>query len=190
MAPLRSVGGPGEIDTQVTYDLDAHGSKPRTAEIRQWAGETVRTLYTNPDDLRRTWSDFEQRSAVVAELEDRGIDFRVLAAELGQPEADPFDLLCHLAYNAPLRTCRERANRLRTEKKAFFDRYGPDARLVLNALLDKYADHGPKELAIPEALTMPPISGLGNVNEIAKKFGGADKLMEAISELQALLYAA
>ncbi|HEY1381775.1 MAG TPA: DEAD/DEAH box helicase family protein [Gemmataceae bacterium] len=183
-------GGPGGIDTEVTFDLDADGGKLRTAEIRQWAGDAVRTLYTQPDDLRRRWSDFEQRSALVADLEERGIDFRVLAAAVGQPDADPFDLLCHLAYDAPLRTCRERAERLRRDKKDFFDRYGPDARAVLNALLDKYADHGPKELAIPDALTVPPISAHGNVSEIARKFGGADKLLEAVQRLQELLYAA
>src|SRR5262249_37677915 len=71
-------GGPGGTDTEVTYDLDAAGNKLRTVEVRRWAGEEVRTLCTDPDDLRRQWSDFEQRSAVIEELQARGIDFRVL----------------------------------------------------------------------------------------------------------------
>jgi type I restriction enzyme, R subunit len=187
---LYAHGGPGGIDTEVTYDLDASGAKLGVREIRRYTEETVRTLYTNAEDLRRQWSDFEQRSALVEELEGRGIDFRVLAAEVGQPEADPFDLLCHLAYNAPLRTRRERAERLRKEKKDFFDRYGPGARAVLNALLDKYAEHGTNQFSIPDVLTVPPISEHGNVVEIAIKFGGADKLMEAVQRMQELLYAA
>src|SRR5205814_1490603 len=81
----------------------------------------------------------------------------------GQPEADPFDLLCHLAYNAPLRTRRERAERLRKEKKDFFDRYAPAARAVLNELLEKYAEHGTAQFVLPDVLGVPPLSEHGNV---------------------------
>lgn len=186
--PLQSVhGGKGGIDTEVTYDLDADGTKLRTAQITQYAADAVRTLCTDPDDLRKEWSDFEQRSAVVEMLEDRGIDFNELAATAGKPDADPFDLLCHLAYNAPLRTRRERAERLR---KDFFDQYGPEAGAILHELLEKYADHGTAQFAVPDVLEVPPISQHGNVVEIAAKFGGTEKLVEAVHRLQTLLYAA
>lgn len=183
-------GGKVDIDTEVTYDLDADGSKLRTVQITQYAADTVRTLYTAAEDLRRKWADFEQRSAVVEMLEERGIDFNELAATAGRPDADPFDLLCHLAYNAPLRTRKERAERLRKDRKDFFDQYGPEARGILNELLDKYAEHGSAQFAIPDVLEVPPLSEHGNVVEIAAKFGGAEKLMEAVSELQKQLYAA
>jgi type I restriction enzyme R subunit len=183
-------GGKADIDTEVTYDLDADGSKLRTVQITRYAAETVKTLYTDPEDLRKQWSDFEQRSAVVEKLEERGIDFNELAASAGKADADPFDLLCHLAYNAPLLTRRERAEKMRREKKDFFDRYGPEARTIIGELLDKYAEHGTAQFAIPDVFEVPPISQHGNVKEIAAKFGGTDKLMEAVSELQKLLYAA
>jgi type I restriction enzyme R subunit len=183
-------GGRTDIDTEVTYDLDADGSKLRTVQLTQHAADTVRTLYTEPDDLRRKWADVEQRSAVIQLLEGRGIDFNAVAATAGRSDADPFDLLCHLAYNAPLRTRRERAERLRTEKKDFFDQYGPKARAILNELLDKYAEHGTGQFALPEVLAVPPLSGHGNVMEIAEKFGGSERLVEAVQRLQALLYAA
>lgn len=176
-------GGKTNIDTEVTYDLDADGSKLRTIQVTQYAAETVKTLYTDPEDLRRKWSDFEQRSAVVELLEERGIDFNELAASAGKPDADPFDLLCHLAYNAPLRTRRERAERLRTDKTDFFDRYGPEARAILNQLLDKYAEHGTDQFAIPDVLEVPPLASHGNVVEIAALFGGAEKLIQAVGEL-------
>ncbi len=150
----------------------------------------MKTLYTDPEDLRKEWSDFEQRSAVIEKLEERGIDFNELAASAGKSDADPFDLLCHLAYNAPLLTRRERAEKLRREKKDFFDQYGPEARAIVGELLDKYAEHGTAEFAIPDVFEVPPISQHGNVKEIAAKFGGTDKLMEAVSQLQQLLYAA
>jgi type I restriction enzyme R subunit len=159
-------------------------------QLTQHAADTVRTLYTDPDDLRRKWSDFEQRSAVVELLEERGIDFEEVAATAGRPDADPFDLLCHLAYNALLRTRRERAERLRKEKTDFFEQHGPEARAILVELLDKYAEHGTGQFALPDVLEVPPLCGHGNVVEIAALFGGAEKLTEAVGELQVLLYAA
>ena len=189
-ATKRRRWGPGEIDTEVTYDLDADGGKLRTVQISQYTGETVRTLYTDPDDLRQKWSDFDQRSAVVELFEERGIDFGVLAAQAGHPDADPFDLLCHLAFNAPLLTRKQRAERLRKEKKDFFDQYGLEARAILNELLDKYAEHGTGQFTIPDVLEVPPLSEHGNVMEIAARFGGTEQLLEAVSELQKLLYAA
>jgi type I restriction enzyme R subunit len=193
VAPPRKYyvhGGKVDIDTEVTYDLDAEGSKLRTVQITKYVGDAVRTLYTDPDDLRRRWSDFEQRSEVVSRLEEKGIDFRELADVTGHPDADPFDLLCHLAFNGPLRTRRERAERLRREKTDFFDQFGPEAREILNELLDKYAEHGMNQFAIPDALEVPPISSHGNVVEISRKFGGPARLMEAVGQMQELLYAA
>ena len=183
-------GGPVEIDTELTMDLDAEGHKLRTVEIRQYVGDAVRTLYTDPDDLRRKWSDFEERSAVVEQFAERGIDFNELAQLAGTPDADVFDLLCHVAFNAPLRTRRERADRLRKEKTDFFDQFAPEARAILATLLDKYAEHGASQLNIPDALEVPPISDYGNLVEIADKFGGTDKLLAAVGKLHELLYAA
>ena len=113
-----------------------------------------------------------------------------LAAVAEQPDADPFDLLCHLAYGAPLRTRRDRADRLRRERREFLERYGPEARSVLEAILDKYAQYGPTEIVLPEVLQAPPIASRGNVMELARLFGGSNQLREAVNELQALLYAA
>jgi len=183
-------GGNVSIDTEVTYDLDADGSKLRTVQITQYVADTVKTLYTDPEDLRKKWSDFEQRSAVVELLEQRGIDFNELSATAGQPEADPFDLLCHLAFNAPLRTRRERAERLKKEKRDFFDQFGSEARAIINELLEKYAEHGTAQFSIPDVFEVPPISLHGNLSEIARKFGGAEKLVDVVNKIQEFLYAA
>jgi type I restriction enzyme R subunit len=123
-------------------------------------------------------------------LRDRGIEFDELATSANQPDADPFDLLCHIAFNAPLRTRRERAQRMRSEKKDFFDQYGPEARAILNELLDKYAEHGTAQFVMPDVLELPPINEHGNVMEIAQQFGGEARLVDAVTRLQTLLYAA
>src|SRR5690606_25743060 len=102
------------------------------------------------------------------------------------PEVDPFDLLCHLAYNTPLRSRRERADRVRHDEAAFFANYGPEARDVLEALLEKYADHGEAQFRLPDALEVSPLDSFGNVIEIGGRFGGAAKLKEAVAGLTRL----
>jgi type I restriction enzyme R subunit len=147
-------------------------------------------LWRNAAELRHQWSDPDQRRTIIDQLSERGIDFDELAKTAEQPDADPLDLICHLAFNAPLRTRRERAQRLKSEMKDFFDQFGPAARQVLNELLDKYTEHGTAQFVIPDVLQVPPISSHGNVIEIAKLFGGPEKLRAVVNKLQTLLYAA
>jgi len=183
-------GGQVEIAAHLVYELDPDGKQLRVVRFTDYAAEKVRTLCPSLVDLRRRWADPDLRSDIIAKLEERGIDFDELRAATSQPEADPFDLLCYVAFNAPIRSRRERTEKLRKDKKDFFDRYSPEARAVLNELLEKYAEHGTAQFLIPDVLKVPPISECGNVIEIANFFGGAEKLRKAVNELQTLLYAA
>ena len=183
-------GGQVEIATHLVYDLDPNGKQLRVVEYRDYTAETVRTLCPTAVEIQKAWADPHLRADLIEKLEERGIDFDKLTDVTKQPDADPFDLLCHVAFNAPLRTRRERAKRLQSERKDFFDQYGPEARAVLNDLLDKYAEHGAAQFALPDVLQVPPISKYGNVVEIAARFGGEEKLAHAVHELQTMLYAA
>jgi len=179
-----------EIASHLVYELDPDGKQLRVLKFADYAAEKVRTLYPSAPELRQKWANPSDRSEIIDKLAQRGISFDELAETAKQPDADPFDLLCHVAFNAPLRTRRERAQRLREERKGFFDQYGPEARAILNELLDKYAEYGTAQFVLPDVLQIPPISDRGNVIEIAKIFGGSEKLRVAVNELQTLLYAA
>lgn len=183
-------GGLVEVAAHLVYEMDADGKQLRVVKFTDYTAEKVRTLYRNAAEMQQAWANPTGRSDVITKLEERGINFDELASAMNQPDADPFDLLCHVAFNAPLRTRRERAERLVKEKKDFFDNYGPDAKAVLNELLEKYTEYGTAQFILPDALRVPPISDYGNPMEIAAKFGGPDKLREAVNQLQTLLYAA
>jgi type I restriction enzyme R subunit len=182
--------GQDRIVAHLVYDLDADGSQLRVVEYTEFTAEKVRKLCPSSLELRQRWAEPQQRAEIISLLEERGISFDELSAVTKHPEADPFDLLCHLAFNAPLLTRRQRGEKLRREKKDFFDQYGAEARTILDQLIDKYAEHGLEQLKLPDALKVPPFSERGNVVEIASYFGGADKLKQAIDEMQRLLYAA
>ena len=183
-------GGQVEILAQVVYELDLDGNRLRVVALTDYAGGQVRALTRDADDLRARWARAEQRAAILRGLEERGVSVESLAAALQQPEADPFDLLCHVAYHAPLRTRRERADTLRRERSDFFGQYSAAARAVLDDLLEKYAAHGLDELSLPGALKLPPVSQHGDVPQIIRLFGGSAQLRTAVDELQRLLYAA
>ncbi|MGO0305251.1 EcoAI/FtnUII family type I restriction enzme subunit R [Endozoicomonas acroporae] len=181
-------GGSVSIVSHLVYELDADGKKLNVVQFTDYTADSVRTLFTSSDDLRDQWADPIKRDEVIQQLKSRGIDFDQLGKETGKPESDPFDLLCHLAFNAPLRTRRERAEYVRKQNPDFFDQYGPQAREVLEALLNKYTDFGPTQFNIREVVNVPPLSRYGNILEIANRFGGAMQMKQAVDQMQNLLY--
>lgn len=181
-------GGSVEIVAQMVLELDADGKQINVTKYSEYAAKSVRTLYRTTEEMRALWANPDKRNEVIDKLAWRGVLYEHLAEVMNQPDADPFDLLCHVAFSAPLYTRRERAARLRKHKQDFFAQYGPDARAVLSDLLDKYAAHGTAEFVIPDALKVQPISERGNVSEIIGFFGGAEKLKQAVNEMQVALY--
>jgi type I restriction enzyme R subunit len=179
-----------EIATHLVYELDGNGKQLRVVKFTDYTAEKVRSMWPSSAVLRSKWSNAEERNQIIDSLDERGISFEELALTANQPDADPFDLLCHVAFNAPLRTRRERAEMLRREKKDFFDKYGPEARDVLAEMLEKYIEFGTAQFQVPEILKVPPISERGTVPQIAAFFGGAENLRTAVNEMQSLLYTA
>jgi len=175
---------------EVVQELDPQGQQLRVRRFDDYTREQVRTLYGDAGKIRSAWRDPERRAEVISELESRGISFQQLAEATGQPDADPFDLLIHVAFNAPLRSRRERAEAVRREHKNFFDTCSPQARQVLDYLLDKYTDHGVAQLTDLHILELPDVPVRGTVIEIADLFGGVGRLKEATRQLQELIYAA
>jgi type I restriction enzyme, R subunit len=191
--PLRKYyfdGGSVQISAQVVYELDTDGKQLRVVSYTDYARDKVRALYRSPEALESDWRQREQRVTILNALAERGIDLDRLADVAGARDADPLDLLCHLAFNGPLRTRRERADRLARSHGEFFDRYAPEARDILHELVDKYAEHGLGQLRLPDVLKLPPLSARGNPSEIARVFGGPAQLREAVDDLEELIYAA
>ncbi len=189
--PIRKYyvnGGAVEIAAHVVYELDASGKQLCVVKFTDYAAEKVRSMWTSAAELRAHWSDAQERAAILDALEQHGITLEQLAENVAQPDADPFDLLCYVAYSAPLRTRRERAERLRKGRVDFWERFKPDARQILEEILDKYIEYGTAQFKVPDILKVPPISSHGNVLEIADKFGGPEQLRAAIEDMQRLLY--
>lgn len=181
-------GGQVKISAHLVYELDANGKQLKVVQYTDYTAEKVRTLFTSTEELRDRWADPLKREEVLLALSERGIDPQTLAEVTGHREADPFDILCHLAFNTPLKTRRERAVAARRARADLFSEYGKEAREILEALLEKYCELGSQQLAIPTALEVPPVSSYGNLMEISRYFGGPAKLKAAVDDLQSLIY--
>ena len=159
-----------------------------TENLRDYTRRNVKKNYATLDAFLNSWKRADKKRAIVEELEKQGVIFNALRDAVG-PRFDPFDLICHVAYDQKPLTRRERADNVK--KRDYFTRYGDLARKVVDALLDKYSDDGFADLENPAIITLDPIKRLGTAPEIIRAFGGRAGYAAAVRELtDALYYAA
>lgn len=158
-----------------------------TESLRDYTRENVRRSYASLDSFLTSWKQADKKRAIIDELEQQGVIFAALNEEVGSA-FDPFDLICHVAYEQKPLTRRERAEQVK--KRDYFTKYGDLARKVVEALLDKYADEGLLDLENPEIITLDPLKKLGSPVEIIRAFGGKPAYDAAIHELTQQLYRA
>ncbi|MCX5962218.1 MAG: DEAD/DEAH box helicase family protein [Cyanobacteria bacterium] len=166
--------------------FDANG-KLVTQSLKDYTRNALTKDFATLDEFLRHWSDGEKKQAIVDELANQGVFFEALAAEVGK-DCDPFDLLCHVVWGQPPLTRKERADQVK--KRDYFTKYGDQARRVLEALLDKYAEGGVGEIEETQILTVVPFSEFGTPIEIIRSFGGKDGYQQAVRELKQSLYSA
>ena len=161
-----------------------------TESLRDYTRACVHKQFGSLDGFLRRWSDAEQKTAIVEELAQQGVLWEALAedvqAKLGKP-LDPFDLVCHVAFDQPPLSRQERAEQVK--KRNYFAKYQGAARQVLEALLDKYADTGLAHIEDIKILQLDPFSKLGSPIELVKAFGGKAGYTQAVAELEKNLYA-
>ena len=171
------------VAERVTY-LDERG-KLVTESLRDFTRKALRRRFASLDDFLSRWNAAERKQAIVDEMEAEGLPLTVILEELGK-DLDPFDLICHVAFDAKPLTRRERAQNVK--KRDVFTKYGGQARAVLGALLDKYADEGILNLDDANVLRIPPLDNLGTPVELVRAFGGKPGFERAVHDLQSALY--
>ncbi len=173
------------VAERVQY-FDANG-KLITESLKDYTRKALVKEFASLDDFLRRWSHAERKQAIIEELTDQGVFFDALAEEIGR-DCDPFDLVCHVAWDQPPLTRRERAQQVK--KRNYFTKYGNQARRVIDALLDKYADEGVVHIETPQVLSVAPFTQIGTPIEIINAFGGLNGYQDALQELEQALYSA
>ncbi|WP_193368044.1 EcoAI/FtnUII family type I restriction enzme subunit R [Pelagibius marinus] len=171
------------VAERVEY-LDEHG-RLVTESLRDFTKKALRKRFASLDDFLKRWKAAERKQAIIEELEAEGLSLDPLAEEVGK-DLDPFDLICHVAFDAKPLTRRERAQNVK--KRNVFAKYGEQARAVLDAMLEKYQDEGVINLDDPRVLQITPFSNMGTPLELIRAFGGKDHFERAVHELHDALY--
>jgi len=157
-----------------------------TESYRDYSRKQIQSEFASLNDFLQRWQQSKKKQVIIDQLEEYGIVLDNLAAEVGKDYGD-FDLICHIAYDQPPLTRKERANSVK--KRNYFTKYGEQARAVLSALLEKYADEGISTLESAKVLKLKPFSDIGTPVEIINQvFGGKDNYDVAIQELEYELY--
>ncbi|PPD55078.1 MAG: restriction endonuclease [Methylotenera sp.] len=157
-----------------------------TESLKDYTRNAVRKDFASLDEFLRSWTNAERKAALIQELEQHGVLLDALAEEVGK-DFDAFDLVCHIAFDQPPLTRKERAEQVK--KRNYFAKYGEQARGVLEALLDKYADTGVENIEDIKVLTLDPFKSMGSAPELISAFGGKPAYLQALKELEAQLYA-
>jgi type I restriction enzyme R subunit len=173
-----------EIVAERVEYLDENG-KLVTESLRDFTKNALKRRFASLDDFLKRWKATERKQAIIEELQAEGLPLDPIAEEVGK-DLDPFDLICHVAFDRKPLTRRERAENVK--KRDLFTKYGPKARAVLDALLAKYADEGVLNLDDTNVLKIPPLNTLGTPVQLIKAFGGKDCFEQAVHELQSALY--
>ncbi|MBQ0166220.1 MAG: DEAD/DEAH box helicase family protein [Treponema sp.] len=164
--------------------LDANG-KLITCSLKEYTKTGILTSYRSLDSFLQAWNDAEKKKIIIQELENQGLIFEELKEEI-KSDLDIFDLICHIAWDAPALTRKERAENVR--KRNYWTKYGEQARNVLNALLEKYAETGIENIEDMKVLTVEPLKDLGTPSEIVNIFGGKQNYLAALKELEDEIY--
>lgn len=171
------------VNERVQY-LDADG-KIITESLKDYTRKNVKKQYDSIDSFLKSWNNADKKKAIVETLEQQGIFFEALKEEIGK-DFDPFDLICHVAYDKRPLTRKERANNVK--KRNYFAKYGDKAQSVIQSLLEKYADDDLLTIESLDVLKLDPLNKLGSPLEIINAFGGKERYLEALQELENELY--
>ena len=156
-----------------------------TESLRDFTKKALRKRYASLDAFLGRWNGEARKRAILEELEAEGLSLDAIGAELNL-DLDPFDLVCHIAFDRPALTRRERADDVR--KRDVFTRHGPEARAVLEALLTKYSDDGVLDLGDPRILQIAPFNRMGMPMQLVRRFGTPAAFNLAVTQLQSALY--
>ena len=175
-----------KVINKVVSVYDTNGKLLRTESITDYTKKNIIDTYATIETFTSKWNALKRKSEIAETLKEAGIDLAVLKHDRNMDDVDDFDFICHIAFGKKTLTRRERAEQVK--KRDVFSKYGEQARLVLEALLDKYMDEGISELENLSVLKNDPFRRFGSPANIARLFGGKQGYLNAVNNLTQLIY--
>ena len=172
------------INEQVQF-YDAAKGKLITESLTDYSRKNIREKYSNLDTFLLRWSGADKKEEIIDELLEEGVFLEELQEKVGK-DMDAFDLICHVAFDAPPLTRKERADNVR--KRHYWAKYGKTAQKVIESLLEKYENEGILAIDDSNVLQVNPLSSMGSAVELVRSFGGKQDFDAAVNELEIEIY--
>lgn len=166
------------------YDKDG---KLITESITDYSKKNILNEFATLDNFLNRWNSEEKKEAIIEELKEQGVLLEALREDIGNPDIDDFDLICHIAFDKKPLTKAERANNVK--KRGYLYKYSDMAQSVLERLLERYMNEGITDLENPQVLELDDFKEFGSPLKIVKLFGNKKKYIEAVKELEKEIYA-
>ena len=176
------------VDVSVLVSRELHfnkDGKPITVNLQDYSKEMLQNKFHSLEEFLTVWNAADKKEVLINELAEQGVPVEALLNAVNR-DCDLFDIICHVAFEQQPLTRKERTNNVK--KRNYFTKYGEQARKVLEALLDKYADEGIENIESMEVLKVNPVASYGSALEIIQSFGGKPNYLKAIKELENQLY--
>jgi len=156
-----------------------------TESLKDYTRSNISKEYSSLDAFIQRWNQADKKEVLMTELAEQGILIEALREEVGK-DMDAFDLVCHVAFDQPALTRKERANNVR--KRNYFGKYSDTAQEVLSKLLDKYEYEGITSIQNGAILKVQPLSSIGSPIELVRAFGKRTDFEQAVKELENEIY--
>ena len=112
------------IDVSVLISREMYfdnNGKPITTSLKDHTKEIIKGQFASLDDFLQKWNNAEKKEVIIKELQEEGVMIEALQEAVDR-DVDLFDLICHVAFDQPPLTRKERANNVKMRN--YFTKYG------------------------------------------------------------------
>ncbi len=194
--PVKVEGLNVYVDEESKVKVDVRGTKLLEAEYVKYTEEQIKRRITKLEDLKGIWKNEESRKRFKEDLKRLGIDLNLLSRIKNLSDADEFDFLAHILFDAPIVSRDERARLCLEVKRDFINTFGGKAKDLIFDLIDRYRLFGIDEMKDPEVLDLPQFKKLyGGFVNVIRMLGdgdvkkGLERFKIMLEELEKGIYA-
>lgn len=128
-------------------EIEFEGKKLSYAEYRKYSKKNILDKVHTTNELRKVWLDQKMKDEFIKELEGKKVNIDLIKSIDKLEDSDSFDVITHLAFDAPLLTREDRTKHFLRQNSQLIDRYGEIIKASVNEILDKYKYSGEENLS-------------------------------------------
>jgi len=183
--PIKVSGLTVFIEDEMMFEVEVLGKRLNLKEYVAYSKTEIGKIVNNVDNLKTTWIKQETRDVLISELEQNGINIKMLSKITNNDEADDYDLLAFLGFGEQIHSRKERSDAVINKEQEFLKIFTPEQLQIIRGLLLKYQENGVTEITKADVFDVYPMPGF---TYSQKAFGSPNALRKTVDKLQEKLY--